>query len=737
MTTSRILRRILRGTDRAGGQVLVIFAGSLLVLMGMTALVVDVSWYWANTLRVQRAADAAALAGAVYLPGDVPTAYSRANQEAAKNGYSGGTGGVSVRPCQDTDSATPGCPTGGSNPRQLNVTISAPVSTFFMRVFGMSTINATRTAKAEFTLPVPMGSPENYYGVFGKLRSPGGGTTTYADEETGWINLATTKGTSTWTSPGSVYLSDNVRASSSTNLQAQQWGFTSGISFPASLDSFRGVEVDVEARTSGGTSCQVRADLSWNNGFSWTSGSGLKTVPATGLTTTDPAEPYYVMGGAADLWGRSSWASSDFSATNFRVRLTNLKPFACSGSTQVDYIRIKVYYRVSSFTPDANITDPYGQPLTPRGFWGTYISQGAEKINGDAYLSKWDPRTSRTNAEYDPVTYYNYAVKIPAGATNGELWIYDPVFCATDSNGEYGTGDRWFASGGTTNATSAFYTLYDMNNTPYDPNDDPLVASSGSLFANIRASDESLGGPDLGAAGASTDCSVGATANQGDGRYWHDRWWLLASGLQGGKTYRLHTRSTDPANPSAMDNANGHNSFSLWSKATGGTPQIHGLGAMEAFTPLAGGGAAEFYLAQIEAAHAGKTMQIRLWDPGDTGALSASLQILRPTATGYSPASFNYTAQQVASGAVSCGSRSGTGVTSVTTNSSGTMLFNGCWLTIEVPLPSDYDAATPPGMTQPGWWKIRYNMGGSASDTAFDLTTWQVSIRGNPVHLMP
>ena len=34
-----------------------------------------------------------------------------------------------------------------------------------MRVFGINSINATRTAKAEYVLPVPMGSPQNYYGV--------------------------------------------------------------------------------------------------------------------------------------------------------------------------------------------------------------------------------------------------------------------------------------------------------------------------------------------------------------------------------------------------------------------------------------------------------------------------------------------------------------------------------------------------------------------------------------------
>ncbi len=42
---------------------------------------------------------------------------------------------------------------------------------------------------------------------------------------------------------------------------------------------------------------------------------------------------------------------------------------------------------------------------------------------------------------------------------------------------------------------------------------------------------------------------------------------------------------------------------------------------MQAFTPLSANGStvqSEFYLAQIDAVHAGKTLQISLWDPGDT-----------------------------------------------------------------------------------------------------------------------
>jgi hypothetical protein len=56
-------------------------------------------------------------------------------------------------------------------------------------------------------------------------------------------------------------------------------------------------------------------------------------------------------------------------------------------------------------------------------------------------------------------------------------------------------------------------------------------------------------------------------------------------------------------------------------------------------------------------------------------------------------------------------------------------------VTLTIPLPKTYDAPLPPGEpagTQGGWWKIAYNF----NSTATDSTTWQVSIRGNPVHLV-
>ncbi len=139
---------------RQRGQVVVIFAGAIITLVALCAAVVDVAWYWTNNLRMQRAADAAALAGVVWLPGNVGTAYSTARQEAAKNGYTNGVNGITVMPVQDPDNA-----------RRLKVTISGPVGTFFARAVGINSFPARREAKADYVLPVPMGSPQNYYGV--------------------------------------------------------------------------------------------------------------------------------------------------------------------------------------------------------------------------------------------------------------------------------------------------------------------------------------------------------------------------------------------------------------------------------------------------------------------------------------------------------------------------------------------------------------------------------------------
>ena len=710
------------------GQVLVIFACSVVMFIGMCAVVVDVAWYWSSMLRMQRAADAAALAGVVYLPGNLPSAVSAARAEALKNGYTNGSGGVIVNAGLDPN-----------NSRSLRVSLSAAVPTFFMRLFGISSISGSSNSKAEYVLPVPMGSPESYYGVFGKVRTPGGGrNVTTTTTGTTVLTLPTTAPSGNWTTPTNAISASDGNAAATRNAVAnpyQAWsGF--GISIPGSGTlSVTGLELQVSA-SAAAANCTLGTALSWSGatvtGSNWTSAQNL-TLSSGGTWTT------YTAGGPSSTWGRT-WVESELSNANFRVRLQYTGSGCAVGTTvSVDALWIQVSWSrsVTTFVPDANLTGPSGEALSPRGFWGTMLSQGAADINGDAYLPYYETVGTTTNPQHDAAKFYDYAVYLPPGSANGQLQIYDPLFCGTDGSGEYGTGDRWFSS--SASAVSAFYTLYDTQDTLYDLSDDTVVADSGTLFRRIQALDTSLYSGST-PSGTYTSCKQGDVTDSSDGRYWHNRWWQMVTNLTGGsegRLYRLRTASTDPNNSTDQRTANAQNSFALWSSASGGSPRIYGLGTMESFTPLAGGGSSTFYLAQIDAVHAGKTVVIALWDPGDTGSLSATVQIMVPGTSGYAAASVKWSAAKgtTNSAASACTGTKGTG-TSITANTGTSQKFNGCWVTIEVPIPATYIAPTPPGESEPGWWKIRYTIGGTSSDTSFDVTTWQVSIRGNPVHLV-
>ncbi len=741
------------------GQALVLFVLLSLVLIGSVAIVTDVSWLWYGNQRMQRAADAAALAGAIYLPGDPAKAYSTARDEATKNGFTGGVNGVTVTPLQDT-----------VNKRRLNVTVTGSVGAFFAQALGISSFASSATGRAEYYLPVPMGSPENYYGVFGMTRgiqtarTVVSTNTSSAGGDTG-LKVPTTAPSGTWTATSgtkqaAVSTDNTAYVQTSTDADVQQFGtFAFSLPTPAANQALSIVGLTVQLTdTFLSASCsnsKVNVDLTWNASNATPTWSTVVATPtlATNTTTGDYLLPASGGTTSTSAWGGHSWDASDFTDANFGLRLTAAKGCGTSGLTlNVDRIQVRVYYSMATTTTttstqytavaDQNLQGPGtacgsgitncyradGATLNPRGFWGTMNTQGAENVNGDAYQAFYDTRTSANNPAYDATNYFNYAVEMPPGSTNGAIYVYDPVFCATANN--KGTGDRWF---GGTAAVSSFFEVYDTKNTLYDISDDgAALASSNDLFRGVSAADTRMGGP----TGVS-ECVQFTDATYGDGRDYHDQWYLLYSGMtggSGGRIYRIHTTSTDPANTASQKGTNGENSFALYASASGGTPKLYGLGAMQAFTPLSASGSAvvsEFYLAQIDANYAGKTIEIQLWDPGDTNPLSAVLAILAPTSSGWSATAMSYTAikSTTNSGAANCNALTGTGVMSVQTNVGATTgTFNGCWLTIRVPIPTGYTAA------QQGWWKIRYTMNGNG--TSNDVTTWTTRILGNPVHLV-
>jgi Flp pilus assembly protein TadG len=794
------------------GQVLVIFSGVFLILLLMSALVIDLAWLWSNTLRIQRTADSAALAGVVYLPQDVPNAIVFARKEATRNGYNYLSPGITVTPSQDAQ-----------NPRRLNVRVTAPVQTFFLGLIGMHTIVVSRRANAEYVLPVPMGSPENYYGVFGDVRNATMTTTTTSttsstgSSQTAGPRTATTApaGTPWTTSSGTlvdaVSSNNNVYARTNTNGATQQWsafGFLSGGSppIPAPITSGNpttainiiGLQVSIEDAfvSAACANSTIGVALSWNNGTNWS------TIVNTANLGTNVSNGDYTLGNNNNTtpWGTHTWIRNDFADTSFRVRLTANKGCGTAGTTlNVDRFRVSVFYTITTTTTTtttSTATATYqlrgpgafcangafgcyvgtpsggGQVLNPRGFWGTMNTQGAENVNGDAYQPYYDTRTSGVavtcpaatlTACHGPVDFYNYAIEMQPNTTGGRVYIFDPVFCETSAGS--GTGDRHFSGSA---AVGSFYELYsDPNNTPFILTDDVLVASSGNTFQSMAHRDSTMGGSN------GSECRQSDTL-YGDARDYHNSWYLLNTGGAGltggpaGTTYRLHTTSTDPSNAAVQQGTDGEQSFAIYAtsaqaQAGGasclvaqppsscGYPRVYGLGAMQAFTPLSASGSAQtstFYLAQIDPIHKTKTLQVRLWDPGDTAPLTASIEILYPDNTapgGYRAAAVTFASQR---GTTNSGSNSGcsptapvgnwkrtTASTTPITTSTGASLgiFNGCWLTIDAVIPASYTGNSTLA-SDFGWWKIRYTMNGNG--TSNDVTTWTADIRGNPVHLV-
>jgi Putative Flp pilus-assembly TadE/G-like len=699
------------------GQVVVIFAGALLLLMMMVALVVDVSWYWVNSLRVQRAADSAALAGAVMLPNKPSQAYTLAYEEAKKNGYPVGAG-ITVTPLQDPD-----------NDRRLNVTIHAPIGTFFMRVIGIDQIGVTRTAKAEFTLPVPMGSPQNYYGVgFYEGRVS---TTTTVPGNTDWQNPALSVAGGQWTNPDRVFTNNDSYSTETTNNEVQQWTtFDLQGLIPAS-GVIDGLEVrlsDVSITGGDDTNCRVTVQTSWNGGTTWS--SNVQTTPLSALVNDDRTVG---SNSSTAMWGGHSWDRADFSNANFRVRLTWRDGIANCPSAlgvQLDQLEVRVQYHTSTTTwstQTLSVPDPSGGTLASQGFWGAIFTSGGWRENGDRYAPSFigngtGAPSGSANPDYD-ANGYDYLIEVGA---SGDIRLFDPIFCATGDNGHggsFGAGDHWtsptanlHAANFTGGPVGVTYTLYDTKGTLANPGDDgapfipPLVYDPGTKTLGDFSGNFGTPGNDLDP--DRLDCANNPA---------HNQWVKLnASPLPAG-FYRLNVNtSLDPNNMAT----GAENLFSIWVKAASGNARVYGSGRMAAYTNLDAGNQT-FYFSQIEKVHAGKQLEIQLFDPGESSG-NAYLRFLSPDNNSYQYATFSW---------VSDDGRSGNNVTSLQTAINGAAQFNNRLVTITINLPTTYGAngLNPPGdiTDEQGWWRIEYNI-----NAANDTTTWQVSIRGNPVHLV-
>lgn len=138
------------------GQVAVLAAGAMLLIIGFAALAVDVGYLYATKRNMQTAADAAAIAGSNALEQSCGTAAgctcssvtacASAGADVAKlNGFTDGENATTVT--VGTPATPPSNPASGTF---VQATVQQAVPTFFLRALGYNTVNVAASAMAGY-----------------------------------------------------------------------------------------------------------------------------------------------------------------------------------------------------------------------------------------------------------------------------------------------------------------------------------------------------------------------------------------------------------------------------------------------------------------------------------------------------------------------------------------------------------------------------------------------------------
>ncbi len=152
-STRRFVARAQEGRATERGFFMVWFALTFVALTAFAGLAIEYNRWQQIATRAQKAADAASLAGAVFMPENSGNkAFTTAQNISALNGFKNGSGGVTVSTAV------------GKLPNQLKVTVSVVTKNPWGALVNYGQTTIVRSAVAEYQLPQNLGSPENSYG---------------------------------------------------------------------------------------------------------------------------------------------------------------------------------------------------------------------------------------------------------------------------------------------------------------------------------------------------------------------------------------------------------------------------------------------------------------------------------------------------------------------------------------------------------------------------------------------
>ncbi|MCU1369587.1 MAG: hypothetical protein JWO77_781 [Ilumatobacteraceae bacterium] len=357
--------------------------------------------------------------------------------------------------------------------------------------------------------------------------------------------------------------------------------------------------------------------------------------------------------------------------------------------------------------------DPVDVPAAGNpNLWGNIHGVETDSQKGDAFAPACDGAdncspggSSNQNISYRPEGYL-YTIDVAAATTGFDLQIYDAGLYHR-GNETVDTGDNLYTGEGTTGTTWTFY-KYDSTDLVTDDNPVANATSCPSQTGNR------IWNLDQGASETT----------------YKNKWVSLCknTGTMAPGRYLLRVQTTGDGSAA--------NRYAIRVLASSTTkPRIAGFGDMSMYNNISAGSttadvSANFYLAEVDPIHRGKTFRISMYDPGEVTKTA--------TTTGKGTVKVIIPGNTVASGCVATSDSASSTFTSGSTLSpcqfdsaiGGVAKFNGSWVTLDIKIPNTYTCTMG---TLPGcWWKIQYVINGQANDT----TTWAAQVIGDPVHLV-
>jgi hypothetical protein len=369
------------------------------------------------------------------------------------------------------------------------------------------------------------------------------------------------------------------------------------------------------------------------------------------------------------------------------------------------------------------------------GIWGAINGPYTGHNQGDAFTTKCLGTTSGGSTTYTPTSTCDN-LSNPNGAQNpdykpdGYLYAVDVPASRIGSPMTVQVFDPIGKSGGPASdqVTGTFTTEFQL----FDSDGSDVTVSLAQPFNNVNCTG---GGPGR----------LEVASNVADDSPYRTWYTLCTFTPTKSGIHPLRVKSSNI--PGVTDNGAGVNDFSLRATfaSSGAQATVYALNDMSIYSPSAnaptesGNTISRFYLANIGAEHAGKTLVVDLFDPGDGSCNSPctgfTLQFRGPpggapnAVPGDSGASTACNYNSTPSSTIGPATPSTSSTCTITTKNpgGGGGIYDNAYLRVRIQLPTTYNCTTD------CWWSVKYNY---STGSSTDRTVWRIQVIGDPVHLV-